>query len=59
MKNDRPIEYQITKKAFDSILETRAEAEKKLNPYQYVMDVINTEYGLRGTVTHIAIFDDV
>lgn len=57
--NSRAIEYQMTKTAFNAILETRNEAEKKLNPYDYVMNVINTEYGLRGTVKHIAIFDDV
>lgn len=59
MKNNKAIEYQITKKAFNAILETRNEIEKKMNPYDYVMNIINTEYGLRGTVKHLSIFDDV
>lgn len=53
--NSRAIEYQMTKKAFDAMLETRNDEEKKQNPYQYVMRLINNEYGLRGTVTSLSI----
>lgn len=55
MKNNRAIEYQLTKRAFDSMLEMRNDEEKKQNPYQYVMSIINKEYGLRGTVTGLSI----
>lgn len=58
MKNEKPIDYRMAKKMFDSILATRAtESEKKMNPYEYVMKVVNDEFGLRGTVKHIGVFD--
>ena len=57
MKNTNGIDYKMTQRMFDSILDTRTEEEKKQNPYSYVMDVLNAEYGLRGTVKHISIFD--
>lgn len=55
MKNDKFIEYQITKQKFNFLLEQRTEDEKKINPYVYVMGIINAEYGLRGTVKKLAI----
>lgn len=57
MKNEKSIDYRMTKKTFNSILSTRNEIEEKQNPFEYVMKVINNEYGLRGTVKHISIFD--
>lgn len=58
MKNEKSIDYRMTKKMFDSILATRStESEKKQNPYDYVMQVLNEGYGIRGTVKHISIFD--
>lgn len=58
MKNERYIDYRMTQTMFDAILTTRTtESEKKQNPYEYVMKVLNEEYGLRGTVKHISIFD--
>lgn len=58
VKNERPIDYQMTKRMFDGILATRTEDEKRMNPYSYVMNFINESYGLRGTVTHISIAID-
>lgn len=55
MKNERPIEYQMTKQMFNSLLETRKEEEKKLNPYSFVINVINDTFGLHGTVKRIDI----
>lgn len=57
--NPHPIEYQMTKAAFDNILKTRNDAEKKLNPFAFVMNVLNTQNGLRGTVKKIHIVDGV
>lgn len=48
------IGYQMNKKQFDA---TRKGADAKKNPYQYVMEIINTSYGLRGTVTRLSIVD--
>lgn len=57
MKNSKAIDYQMSKKQFDGILSTRRDNEAKKNPYQYVMDIINESYGLRGTVTHLVIIE--
>lgn len=57
MKNEIPLEYQMSKTLFDSYLKTRKEKDKKLNPYVYVMGVINEEFNLRGTVKHLFIYD--
>lgn len=56
--NGRAIEYQMTKKMFNAMLEGRTEAEKKDNPYNYVMRQINEQFGLRGTVKRILIATD-
>lgn len=55
MKNERAIEYQMSKKMFDAILATRSETEKKENPYAFVMRVLNEQNGLRGTVKSVSI----
>lgn len=55
MRNTRPIEYQMPKKMFRSMLEKRTKEEGKLNPYDYVMNIINEEFGLRGTVTRLSV----
>lgn len=54
-KNMNPIGYQMSKKMFNAILETRTEAEKNKNPYEFVMNIINEEFGLKGTVTSLSI----
>ena len=53
--NTKPIEYSMTKKMFNSILETRSDSDKNNNPYEYVMKVLNEEYGLRGTVSKVIV----
>lgn len=57
MKNERAIEYKMSNKMFNAMLEGRTESEKKLNPYAYIMGVINEQFGLRGTVQKILISD--
>lgn len=57
LKNERPIGYQISKKMFTSILSLRSEADKKLNPYQYVMGYLNEQNNLRGKVTSVQVVD--
>lgn len=56
--NARPIEYSMTKKMFNSILETKGDSDKSSNPYEYVMKVLNDSYTLRGTVTKLHITTD-
>ncbi len=55
MKANIGIEYQMTKKMFDALLADRTDVEKKTNPYQYVMGIINEQFGLKGQVKHISI----
>lgn len=55
MKNSYPLEYQMPKQMFEAILKTRNNKNSKMNPYVYVMNVINESFGLRGTVTKLSI----
>lgn len=55
MKKNSSIEYKMSKAMFQSLLRDRAENEKKLNPYSYVMNILNEQYRLRGRVTRIII----
>lgn len=55
MRNPQPLEYQMTKKMFNAMLNKRTNAEEKENPYKYVMDVINEGWGLKGTVVKLSI----
>lgn len=52
------LEYRMSKKLFDVILGKRTEAEKRKNSKDYVISVINREFGLKGTVTHVSIYSD-
>lgn len=51
------IGYKMTQRMFDALLEERTDEEKKKNPYAYVIKIINDQFGLKGQVTHIHIFD--
>ncbi len=55
--NNKPLEYQMTKATFNAILSLRSEEEKKHNPYEYVMNILNESQGLRGTIKHIFIVE--
>lgn len=56
--NSRGMEYKMTKKMFNHFLEGRSEEEAKQNPYNYVMDLVNREFGIKGTVKRILIYDN-
>ena len=51
----RPVEYQMTKTAFQELLKTRTAEESKMNPYAFVMKVVNETYGIKGNVKKINI----
>lgn len=51
----KPISYQISKRTFYAMLEDRTEAEKKENPYDYAMKIINQNYGLKGIVKNLSV----
>lgn len=51
-----PIEYRMSKKMFDLLVKTRSNAaDKKMNPYAYVMKVVNSNFGLKGEVRKLHI----
>lgn len=55
MKKIGGIEYKMSKQHFDALLKARSGEEKNMNPYEYIIKVLNSEYGLKGTVAHIII----
>lgn len=57
MKSNNTLEYRMSKKMFNSILSGRSETEKKQNPKDYVAKVINEQFGLKGTVTNVSVYD--
>ena len=57
MKNNTALEYRMSKKMFNSILSGRSEEEKKQNPKDYVAEIVNEQFGLKGTVTNISVYD--
>ena len=54
MKNNG-IEYQMTKNMFNALLKTRKSTEKNMNPYEFVAKIVNEQFGVKGTVTHITV----
>ena len=55
MKNFGAVEYKMSKQHFDAILATRKSDEKKMNPYVFVMKILNEQYGIRGEVKKLLI----
>jgi hypothetical protein len=57
MKNSQGLEYRMSKKMFNELLSSRTEEEKKQNPYAYVTQIINEQFGLKGTVNKVSFYD--
>lgn len=57
MKNSQGLEYRMSKKMFNELLSSRAEEEKKQNPYVYVIQIINEQFGLKETVNKVSFYD--
>lgn len=55
MKKNKEIEYNMSKTAFQELLNTRTAAEMKLNPYVFVMKVLNETYGIKGHISRISL----
>ena len=54
--NAKSIEYQLSRKMYKEILDTRDNENE--NPHTYVMRVINEQFGLRGTVERLHILEE-
>lgn len=48
-------EYKMSKKLFDAICATRKGEEKKMRPQDYVLKVVNEQYGLRWPCRRVII----
>lgn len=42
------VEYKITKEMADAYLKARKGDDRKKHPQEYLCDVINTEFGVKG-----------
>lgn len=51
----RYVEYRMPKKMFNAFVKARTGEDKKMNPYTYMMQVINTEFGILGEVKRIVL----
>lgn len=47
--------YQMSKSMFDAYVKNRKGKDKSKNPYKYVTEIINTEYGIIGKVEKISL----
>lgn len=54
--NGKYIGYQMSQRMFKDILDKRITNEDLgMNPYQFAMNYINEQFGLRGTVKFISV----
>ena len=54
MKNNKPLEYTMTKRMYKEILTFQPEGDKR-KPLTFVADYINEHFNLRGTVTKVVV----
>lgn len=47
--------YQMTKTLFNNLLKARKGTELKMNPYKYVCNIVNEQFGIKGKITKITI----
>lgn len=56
--NERPVGiYQLSKNTYYAILNTRNEHEKRKRPKDYVLEVINNNFGLIPYIIDLSIVD--
>lgn len=48
--------YKMSRECFKSILGSRKDKEKNMNPYVYAKNYINDEYGLKGTCVEVVVY---
>lgn len=49
------LEYKMSSKLYHSLLKGRNAAEKKRPPQEYLCNVVNENFGLKGKVTRVII----
>ena len=48
-------EYVMSKELAQELLDNRHGEEKKMRPHDYLVKVVNEQYGIRGTCVHVAL----
>lgn len=47
------VEYKMTKEMADAYLKARKGDDRKKHPQEYLCDVVNTEFGVKGHCTRV------
>ena len=47
------VEYKMTKEMADAYLKARKGDDRKKHPQEYLCDVVNTEFGVKGRCTRV------
>lgn len=55
METKEIIEYQMSKDMFDALVKTKKGKDAKKNNWQYVTDIVNAEYGLKGHCVRVVV----
>ena len=50
------IEYKMTKEMADAYLKSRKGDDKKKHQQEYLCEVVNTEFGIKGTCVKVLFF---
>lgn len=56
VSNKGDFEYKMTKEMANAYLNTRKGEEKKKHPQEYLCQVVNNEFGIKGTCTKVLFF---
>lgn len=51
----RYVEYRMPRKMFNALVKTRNGEDKKMNPYTYVIKMVNEDFGILGEVNRIVL----
>ena len=49
-------EYKMTKEMADAYLNSRKGDDKKKRPQEYLCQIVNNEFGIKGTCTRVLFF---
>ena len=49
-------EYKMSKEMADAYLKSRNGADKNKHPQEYLCDIVNSQFGIKGTCTRVLFF---
>ena len=56
VSNKGDFEYKMTKEMADAYLKGRKGTDKNKHPQEYLCNVVNSEFGIKGTCTRVLFF---